>query len=491
MAFMRYANASVVQPSVSQKGWTKVRKAAVNTPRNLVVQASEILGKPFNPDEYLLTHCTIVASVDVDTVPNVKLGRVKVGSKTINRKFVDYYIKPLSTKFVNNNGDSWSRDVLLASYPTFIGAHNFLEHVQIEEQSKGRIIDAVARDIGDSIYIDILVATDRRHTQLVKDIESSKMGTLSMGCSVEETICTKCGNVAVDETDLCEHIKYEKLNTFYDDQGNKRVVAELCGHKDLGGNCGVTFIEASWVSTPAFTGAVLNKILEPAKMTPELARHIQAVLGTVPPEWGGGGQQKAATQVSAQNPRTVVTAAGWDFKDEDGEDKAEAESDGETKDEPKTKDQPIDKLVDDVYDAVRTRVKDRVDDDLRKKKDEKALSPESSSAWTNDTLVKEGARVVFRKLSARHYKASVQALLHTATADINFIEGLAVLNNSFGIELSRDLYRTALRVGSTTNHETVGHYLEACRTASGRLFTPAESRALVRIGNLLTRLGSI
>lgn len=309
-------------------------------------------------------------------------------------------------------------------------------------------------------------------------------GAVVSNCSVEETICTKCGNVAIDETDLCDHIKYEKLNTFYDEQGNKRIVAELCGHKDLGGTCGVTFIEASWVATPAFTGAVMRNILEPAAMTPEMSRRMQTVLNSLPPEWSSENQQKAASLAPAQNPRTVVTAAGWgDMGDEDegGADEAPAEDDK----------QPIDKLVDEVYDAVRTRVKDRVDEDLRKKKDENALTPEDETTWTNDTVIKEATAKAFRKLSARHYKASVEALLHTASHDISFVEGLAVLNNSFGIALSRDLYRTALRVGSASNHETVGQYLEACRTASGRPFTPAESRALVRIGTLLTRLGSI
>ena len=63
------------------------------------------------------------------------------------------------------------------AYPTFVGGHNFQEHVQIEEQSKGRIIDAVARDIGDSLYVDILVATHRKHAALVQDIQAGKMAT--------------------------------------------------------------------------------------------------------------------------------------------------------------------------------------------------------------------------------------------------------------------------------------------------------------------------
>jgi hypothetical protein len=191
MAFMKYARAHVMYPRTTGAAWQGIRKQASSTAtasKNLVAQAGEILGETFSPDRYLLTHCSIVASVDVDPVPNVKLGSEKVGSRTITRKWADYYIKPECAQFVNNNGDCWSREVLMKSYRTFIGAYNFLEHVQIEEQSKGRIIDAVIRDVGPSLYVDILVATDRKHAQLVSDIESGKLGTLSMGCFLPGTM---------------------------------------------------------------------------------------------------------------------------------------------------------------------------------------------------------------------------------------------------------------------------------------------------------------
>lgn len=109
----------------------------------------------------------------------------------------------LANGVATHNCDSWSRPVLLKSYRTFVGAHNFLEHVQIENLSKGRILDAVARDIGDSVYIDILIATDRKHRELIKDIESGELTTLSMGCSIDGSTCTKCGHWAADETEFC------------------------------------------------------------------------------------------------------------------------------------------------------------------------------------------------------------------------------------------------------------------------------------------------
>lgn len=471
MAFMRYAKAMVVQPHVTQRGWGKVRKTASTPARSLVAQASEILGTTFDPSKYLLTHCTIVASVDVEKAPGVKLGRVKVGSKTINRKYADYLIKPQCSQYVNNNGDSWSREVLLMSYRTFIGAQNFLEHVQIEEQSKGRIIDAVARDIGDSVYIDILVATDRRHTQLVKDILSGKMGTLSMGCSVSETVCTQCGNVAVDETELCDHIRYAKLNTYYDDSGNKRVIAELCGHPSLGDTGGVNFIEASWVATPAFTGAVLRNILEPSEVSPAVARQASEVLSQLPAQWSHDDAMVKAANM-AGTPVVVgkvsdrrLHAWGDDEEGEASKEDAPAKS-------------PLDTAEEDLYKALTDRVKKRVLDDLRKKEEQESLNDTESTSWQNDTVIKEG------------YRTAVQALTKTASSEVDFVNRFATLNSAFGVKISVDLYRASLRVGSFDSYSSPDKFLRACERSLGRSITPAELRVFLRVGKLLSRLGS-
>ena len=137
MAFLKRASAVVVPPRISGRGWGGIRKTASSgSSRNLTDQAREILGTSLSSDDYLVTHCTIVASVDTAKAPNVKLGNVKVGTQMVNRPWDDYLIKPECSQFVNNNGDSWSRQVLKMAYPTFIGAHNFREHVQIEEQAK-------------------------------------------------------------------------------------------------------------------------------------------------------------------------------------------------------------------------------------------------------------------------------------------------------------------------------------------------------------------
>ena len=237
MAFLRYANARTLHPYITGQRWDNVRVAAAQTrmDRNLVGQASKILNEQFDPSKYLLSHATIVASVDCLDVPNARVGASTVNGKKVNRKTTAYRIKAECEQYINNNFDSWSRDVLLKSYKTFIGAHNFLEHVQIENLSKGRILDAVARDIGDSVYVDILIATDRKHRELIKDIESGELSTLSMGCFLPGTQVSLADGtrVAIEDVQVGDMVLTHK--------GRAR---EVLNKQIRGGKWGVRRIEA-------------------------------------------------------------------------------------------------------------------------------------------------------------------------------------------------------------------------------------------------------
>ena len=137
----------------------------------------------------MLSHCTIIASVDAEQSA-APLGRSMHDGFQIERKYADWLITPETSKYVNNNNDAWERKLLLACFRTFIGGENYVEHIQIPEMSKGKIIDAAARDIGDSIYVDILVATQKRHNSLIRAITSGDLQTLSMGCFLPGTPVT-------------------------------------------------------------------------------------------------------------------------------------------------------------------------------------------------------------------------------------------------------------------------------------------------------------
>lgn len=461
MPMLRTARAQIVKPHVNREGWSKVRtaaKAEADVSENLIDRASKIFGKPFNPSDYLLTHATIVASVDTYEPPNTKLGKVTEGGFRVNRKYGNYRVKLGCDKFINNNLDCWDRDVLAKSYRTFIGAHNFVEHVQIEELSKGRIIDAVARDIGDSLYVDILIATDRKHTDLVEAIESGKMSTMSMGCTVDGTICTKCGHWAADETEMCQHIKYEKGNTFFDEQGRQHRVAELCGHPSLDPTGGVQFIEASWVGTPAFTGAVLNKIIE-ANGGNALGKAASAMMETPPGQWTSGQRQKAAALAFGGD----TFLAGW------GED--ESDEGGSEPEQPK---KPFEDLEDELAEHMKDRVRKRLKRDMDEKEREEALKAPPATA-ENDNVVKQAA-----------FRAAITTALRFASGDADLLNKVATVDSEYGVKIPVPIYRAALRLGSTEGYESLNQFARACHAALGRKPTAEEAKWLIRLGKLIS-----
>jgi hypothetical protein len=160
--------------------------------------------------------------------------------------------------------------------------HN-CEHVQIPELSKGKVIDVALREVPigkdrdgkdlTTLYVDILIATNKEHIDLIEKIKDGSYGATSMGCLIAYSFCSQCGNKAEDETKLCKHVKYFKNNYFIDKDGIRRIVAELCGSADDPDSC--KFIDASWVKKPAFGGAVIRNLVEPSEDVAEkLTKYI-------------------------------------------------------------------------------------------------------------------------------------------------------------------------------------------------------------------------
>lgn len=442
MAFLRYARANVVRPQVHSMEWDKVRVASGSSKLNssLRKKAEEILGGAFTPERFLLTHATIVCSVDAVQVPGTKTGSVTEGNTEINRKYSDYRVTSETDKYINNNLDCWSRGVIKKSYKTFVGAHNFVEHVQIEELSKGRIIDAVLRDIGESIYVDILVATDKKHTDLVNQILSGEMNGMSMGCSVDFTICTKCGHVAADEAQMCTHVKYEKGNTFFDESGGKHRVAELCGHETEGDTGGVTFIEASWVSVPAFRGAVARNTIEiPTK---------KASLNSVPSQW------------------IEKMAFGMDDDDEEGSK------------EPETPDSFLDQIEDVIKDAVLDKLKKKLEKEVSEAMGGGQQDPATASpTTTDDTVIKEASKKYFRNLSFAVKKASSKN---------HAIRNVRIVNDHFDVYLPNYIYKVAKEIDFSKKYSNVGSFLKEAERILGFQLNKKDSIRLVRLAKLIS-----
>jgi hypothetical protein len=148
-------------------------------------------------------------------------------------------------------------------------------------------------------------------------------------CLIKYSICSRCGNKAVDETQACDHVKYQKNNMFFDDNGIQRKIAELCGHESE--HDSVKFIEASWVRQPAFTGAVLRSFVEPSE---EIMAKIEAAKNIPSYKNKPGDYLKAAADMGliAQEP-----PAG---KVEPEEPTAEEDPDAPSKDAPEEETPP-------------------------------------------------------------------------------------------------------------------------------------------------------
>lgn len=505
MAFNKYANAQVVTPMINFKGWDEIRSKANATSFNQR-EATKVVLQQYDPKEFLLTHCSIIASVDSEPV-KAPLGRQVVDNFQIDRKYSDYHVSAATQKYINNNNDAWERKLLLAAFRTFTGGENYVEHIQIPELSKGKIIDAAARDIGESIYVDILIATNRKHRPLIAAINDGSLSTLSMGCQVQFTICTKCGNVAYDETQLCPHIKYLKGNDFFDEFGQKRKIAELCGHiNEEPGS--VKFIEASWVANPAFRGAVLRKILSPEDVS-NLGGKMAHAFTQPPRVVVPGSLQKAANVAPAAHeiagvPAYVRTLLGQDFgMDDPAPEQAPKKEEAED---------PIKKVVDDLTNTLREQVVKKVRDDIGKSEAEAVKNLNENQ---NDTLIKSALEFdEWRTIAKRVVEASgnnPKTARKIVTGLILYKSGgwaEVVKTGSFsGRELlsvarvldlltrrtiqagDSRLYRTVLAVGGMSPYRDIESYLAACRQVVGRDLNSDEATILIDRGRLFA-LGS-
>jgi hypothetical protein len=333
MARKHYARSIVSRTNVQFDEWMEVlrnqHEGAV--PKDVIHRTAKTVLRKCDPKQYLLSHATIVASVDCYAPKRAKTGRQMNRGVQTEVRWPDFRIKPECLDIVNNNGDAWERSLLLSTYRTFIGAPNYLEHIQLPELSKGFIVDAIARDLGKSCYIDILVATDRKHKTLVQDILSGKIGAMSMGCISLFTTCTKCGNVAGDDSQLCPCVQYDgKRSAFTDDDGISTIVAEIIGHVSIPNSN--QFIEASWVRQPAFSGAQRRNFLN-ADESPAFAAQLRESnqvyeVRKLVPEMDGMKKAARYTFAEGQDQGGQPAPGGLDDDDDAGGDDAGGDDQG-------------------------------------------------------------------------------------------------------------------------------------------------------------------
>lgn len=516
MARKHYANAIISHQNVPFDEWMEVLRSQNEgaVPRDHVHRIAKTVLRKCDPKQYLLSHATIVASVDTFAPKGAKTGRFMNRGVQIDVRYPDYRIKPQGLSIINNNGDAWERSLLLSTYRTFIGAPNYCEHVQIPELSKGFIVDAVARDLGHSCYIDILVATDRKHSKLIQDILSGDMNSYSMGCISMFTICTKCGNVAADESQLCPCIQYEGKHTeFVDESGQKQKIAELIGHVTVPNSN--QFIEASWVKNPAFAGAVrrnlLNRDLIKVAGQIDSSKEIYEIKSSEPlPD----GMKKAASfRRKADQDQSEPSADLMSMLDEPAQGGGDESSADSTDDAPSpdaegapeasakvTKDN-IDGLLDKVQEQLLTIIVEKLGDKLQPKVEEVGIvKPAPDLLAGNDNIIRSSND--FNRLVRKRF-ASTPKLVKWATSAYKIVhEGGVksvraanmqprdliilswIIDSVRGRRYASGLYHLAMHVGPLSNYPSEKSYLTACSLNLGRKLTSREKEFLVWKGRI-------
>ena len=82
-------------------------------------------------------------------------------------------------------------------------------------------------------------------------------------------------------------------------------------------------------------------------------------------------------------------------------------------------------------------------------------------------------------------------VIKTAKSQQELIQRIALLNHSVGIRIPVEIYRSALTVGSVGQYKTLHGYLSACASALGRKPNLNEAKTLIRLGKMLSQMGTI
>ena len=163
----------------------------------------------------------------------------------------------------NSNGDYFSEEVLKSCYKSFEGVPFFTNHDnQNIENARGKVIFAEWVPEEKSIYT-ISFVDREAFPHICRSIEEEYVNGVSMGCSVEYSICNICGNKAEKTEDYCTHIRNRKGRKFSGKVKDVRT-GETKVFKDepvFEYNYGVKFIELSAVVDPACSSCRIEGII--------------------------------------------------------------------------------------------------------------------------------------------------------------------------------------------------------------------------------------
>lgn len=161
---------------------------------------------------------------------------------------------------INKNFDGFPSIELQKAAHTFQGRPVFVNHNnQDQERTRGVILASQYHGLQDDPHITILPEVDAlTFPLLAKDIINGNMDSVSMGCDVDNSTCSYCGNVATTAEEFCDHIlnnKGQELTKLENGQPKRILVFEICR--------GLNFFEISFVFDPADETAVMQEVIVP------------------------------------------------------------------------------------------------------------------------------------------------------------------------------------------------------------------------------------
>ncbi|MDQ1041384.1 hypothetical protein QFZ75_007886 [Streptomyces sp. V3I8] len=134
----------------------------------------------------------------------------------------------------NDNWDEFPADEIAASYRTFVGKPVFVNHKNDNHRrSRGVIIDAALHedknpDGSADTWAEVLMEIDAKNfPKLAKAILKGEIDRTSMGCDVERSVCSACGNVATTPAEYCAHIPGLKGKRIFRHTASGQRVGEL------------------------------------------------------------------------------------------------------------------------------------------------------------------------------------------------------------------------------------------------------------------------
>lgn len=195
----------------------------------------------------------------------------------VDPEFLYIRVRAVTANVPNNNGDLFERDELFRTYKTFVGQRVFKNHKSEDvTNALGKIIDAIwveNPEDKEHPYVECLLEIDRKKdTDLVRGVEKGYISDISMGCRVEYSVCSCCGNKAHTEDEYCECVKKYK--------GQKFCPVHKKSLKPNGvyeSNFGVEFFELSFVTDGADREAVIKEIVASNAMFGNINERLEKV----------------------------------------------------------------------------------------------------------------------------------------------------------------------------------------------------------------------